>query len=119
MALYAELDSNNFVLRVVVIDDAHCATEEDGIAWCLSFFGGGIWKQTWLDGSQRVNYADVGGKYDPERNAFLSKQPYPSWTLSEDLKWWNPPTPIPTDANYNWEETTRTWVLDTSQTLNT
>jgi len=61
MALYAELDSENYVLRVVVIDDAHCTTEEDGIAWCVSFFGGGIWKQTWLDGSQRGNYAYVSG----------------------------------------------------------
>lgn len=112
MAFFAELNSDNVVIRVVVIDDAEAPTEEAGIAWCNSFFGTDTWKQTWADGSRRINYADVGGKYDPIKDAFIPIQPYPSWILDSDNKFWNPPIPCPDDGHYyNWDEANKSWVL--------
>ena len=55
MAHFAELDSNNKVLRVIVVGNdiaANGGTLEDndmhvdGETWCINFFKGGIWKQT-------------------------------------------------------------------------
>jgi len=118
MAYFAELDENNVVLRVVVVADEHCATEADGIAWCEDFFKSGIWKQTWIDGSQRVNYADIDGTYDAQRDAFIHMQPHPSWILDDDLKFWHPPIPCPEDGKYyNWDEATLSWVEDTDVRL--
>lgn len=55
----------------------------------------------------RKNYASVGGIYDKKRDAFYSKQPYPSWTLNEETCLWEPPYPEPTDgAIYYWDEET-------------
>ena len=59
----------------------------------------------------RKNYAGIGYTYDSVRDAFISPQPYPSWTLDEDTCYWNPPTPYPTDGNiYSWDEDTQSWV---------
>ena len=68
----------------------------------------GTWIQTYKDASQRGNYAGIGYKYDPELDAFIGKQPYPSWTLDEATCTWEAPIPRP-DGNYVWNEETQTW----------
>jgi hypothetical protein len=58
----------------------------------------------------RKNYAGIGYTYDSRRDAFISPQPYPSWTLNEDTCLWAPPTPMPTEGGpYEWNETTQSW----------
>ena len=72
----------------------------------------GTWIQTYKDASQRGNYAGIGYKYDPELDAFIGKQPYPSWTLDANMVW-IPPVALPADADtvsYIWDEAAQLWV---------
>ena len=59
----------------------------------------------------RKNYAGIGYTYNFNRDAFIPAQPYASWTLNEDTCLWEPPTPMPIDGIYTWDETTQSWVL--------
>jgi hypothetical protein len=77
MAHFAELDSNNVVLRVIVVDnkdtsDAH-GTEKEyiGAAFCERVLGG-TWKQTSYNGNMRGKYAGIGDTYDAVNNVFVS-----------------------------------------------
>jgi hypothetical protein len=59
----------------------------------------------------RGNYAGIGYTYDRVNDVFYPSQPYPSWTLNQSTWSWAAPVPYPTDEkNYNWDETTRTWI---------
>jgi hypothetical protein len=115
MAHFAELDSNNVVLRVVVVANKDTADADGvekeyiGAAFCESLLGG-IWKQTSYNGNIRKNYAGIGYTYDETLDAFLAPQPYPSWVLDENAQW-QAPVPYPTDGkNYSWDEATQSWV---------
>jgi murein DD-endopeptidase MepM/ murein hydrolase activator NlpD len=116
MAHFAELDSNNVVLRVIVVANADTAsadgTEKEyiGAAFCERLLGG-TWKQTSYNANFRKNYAGQGYTYDAQRDAFIPPQPYPSWTLDEATCQWNAPVAMPTDGKfYSWDEATQTWI---------
>ncbi len=104
MAHFAELDENNIVLRVIVVSDDNT---RGGVHYAPN-------SQTPDDGvALRKNYAGVGSVFDEVRDAFMSPQPYPSWTLDEDTCWWEPPIPRPssdTGGYYGWDEPTLNWV---------
>ena len=115
MAHFAELDSNNVVLRVIVVNNAELLDENNveqeslGISFCQTLFGG-TWKQTSYNGNLRKNFAGVGYSYDSSKNAFIAPQPYASWTLNETSCRWEPPVSYPTDDNrYTWNEETTSW----------
>ena len=115
MAHFAELDSNNVVLRVVVVankdtsDASGVEKESIGEAFCERLFGGN-WVQTSYNGNFRKRYAGIGYKYDAGRDAFITPQPYPSWTLDLNAEW-QAPVPMPTDGKmYSWDEATQAWV---------
>jgi hypothetical protein len=116
MAHFAELDSNNVVLRVIVVDnkdtsDAYGVEKEHiGAAFCERVLGG-TWKQTSYNGNKRKNYAGIGYTYHEDIDAFAAPQPYPSWTLDADARW-QAPTPMPTDGMYTWDEATTSWVAN-------
>ena len=62
----------------------------------------------------RKNYAGIGYIYDSTRDAFYTRQLYPSWSLDENTCLWNPPTSMPTDGKfYSWDEATLTWIETT------
>jgi len=107
VAHFAEIDENNVVLRVVVVADEH---EPDGANWCVEFFGGGIWVQTSYNDTIRNNFAGIGYVYDPDLDAFISPQPYPSWALNQESARWEPPTPMPEDGFYVWDEAAHVWI---------
>lgn len=118
MAHFAELDSNNIVLRVVVVDNKDTADangvekEHIGLAFLERVLGGN-WKQTSYHARFRKNYAGVGHRYDAVLDAFVPPQPYGSWTLDSASAQWQPPVPRPTDGqNYQWDETTQQWVSE-------
>lgn len=77
MAHFAELDSNNVVLRVVVIankdtaDASGVEKEHIGQAHCEKLFGG-RWVQTSYNGNFRGCYAGIGMKYDDVSDSFIS-----------------------------------------------
>jgi len=115
MAHFAELDSNNVVLRVIVVANSDTAdangneVESIGVAFCQKLFGGN-WKQTSYHGNIRKNYAGIGYTYDASIDAFVAPQPYPSWVLDANAQW-QAPVPYPTDGKmYAWDEDTLSWV---------
>lgn len=118
MAHFAELDTQNIVLRVIVVDNEH---EAYGEQYCHDLLGG-EWKQTSYNthggvhrngGTPfRKNYAGIGYTYDEGRDAFISPAPYPSWVLNESSCLWDAPVPYPTDGqSYDWDEAQQQWVL--------
>ena len=115
MAHFAQLNEQNIVMQVIVVANDELLengieSEAKGIAFCQSLFGG-TWKQTSYNGSIRKNYAGIGDTYDNVRDAFISPQPYASWTLVEATCLWQSPTPYPTDGKkYHWDEPTLTWI---------
>jgi hypothetical protein len=116
MAHFAEIDSNNVVLRVIVVANKDTAdangneVESIGIAFCQRLLGGN-WVQTSYHGNIRKNYAGIGYTYDAAIDAFVPPQPYPSWVLNTNTAQWEAPVPYPTDGkNYTWDEATQSWV---------
>jgi len=116
MAHFAELDSNNVVLRVIVVGDKDTAdvngneVESIGVSFCQKLLGGN-WKQTSYNGNKRKNYAGVGYTYDAAIDAFVPPKPYPSWVLNNETAQWVAPVPMPTDGKkYTWDEATQSWV---------
>jgi len=113
MAHFAQIE-NGIVTQVISVAneellDNGVESEAKGVAFCVDLFGG-EWKQTSWNANFRKNYAGIGYTYDVQRDAFISPQPYSSWTLNEDTCLWEAPTPMPTDAIYFWNESTTSWV---------
>lgn len=120
MAHFAEIDSNNKVVRVLVIGDIQQSRGQEFLANDLGL--GGTWIQTsyntkggvHLTGGTplRKNYAGTGFVYDYARDAFIPPQPFPSWSLNEDTCLWDAPVAKPTDGKrYTWNEATTSWVI--------
>ena len=117
MAHFAELDENNVVLRVNVVHNDITTIdgvedEQRGIDYLNGLYPDPVaWVQTSFNSNIRTRYAGVGYNYDADRDAFITPQPYPSWTLNEGTLDWDPPEPRPDDGNeYAWDEDTTSWV---------
>ena len=129
MAHFAKLDKNNVVIFVTVGRDED--REEE-----LTERTGDVYKQTSYntragvhygsDGQPsadqskafRKNYAGLGYKYDPVRDAFVPPRPYASWVLDDATCLWKAPVDMPEDAGtgeppkrYRWDEITTAWVV--------
>ena len=72
MSHWAEIDSENKVIRVLVGDNNDPAGDE-GYQWLLDNLGG-TWIKTSYNGNIRFNYAGVGMFYDEARNAFIAPE---------------------------------------------
>lgn len=108
MAHAAEIDSNNTVVRVLVVPDEQEHRIQDYLANELGL--GGIWRQTSYNARIRKNYAGIGYTYDAGRDAFIAPKPYASWLLNEDTCQWEAPVAYPTDGiMYQWDEETTDW----------
>ena len=106
MAYFAELDTNNIVLRVIAISDADLLDENGnevealGLTRCKQLFGETtIWLQTsyntlanaHANGKTpfRKNFAGIGYTYDAGRDAFIEPQPESEdWTFDEATCTW-------------------------------
>ena len=104
MAHFAEIDSDNQVLRVIVVADEH---EANGAEWCHNLLGG-TWIQTSYTNRIRKQYAGVGFTYDEAANVFVAPQPFPSWSLDSNHDW-QAPTPKP-EGDWMWDESELSWV---------
>jgi len=105
MAHFAEIDSDNKVIRVLVVsnDDEHRGQEF--LAQDLGL--GGTWIQTSYNNNFRKKFAGIGFSYDETADVFIAPQPFESWTLDENHDW-QPPTPRP-DGDFYWDKDTQTW----------
>lgn len=110
MAHFAKLNFENVVDQVVVVHNNDAPDEATGIAFLNSLFGDATWVQTSYNGNIRKNYAGIGYVYDSGRDAFIAPQPFPSWVLNEEFCRWEAPVLMPTDAKYQWDESTTSWV---------
>jgi hypothetical protein len=76
MAHFAELDADNYVIRVLVvdndkiIDDEGSESEKKGIEYLRSIFGG-RWVQTSYNCRFRGTYAGPGYRYDKGADVFI------------------------------------------------
>ena len=132
MAHFAQLDLGNVVTQVIVVSDSDTSdingveSESIGVAFCQQLFGAEtVWKQTSITNSMRFRYATIGGSYNAELDAFITRQPFPSWTLNNSTADWDPPITKPTLTDeqraagsfYRWNEdayqadNTTGWVL--------
>ena len=121
MAHFAKLGTGNKVLAVHRVHNDIATTEQAGVDFLNNLYNSrDVWKQTsyntqggvhGLDGTPfRKNYAGIGYKYDQTRDAFISPQPFNSWTLNESTCQWEAPVAYPDDGErYNWNEETISW----------
>ena len=118
MAHWAELDSNNKVIRVTVGDNNE---PDEGYAWLINNLGG-RWVKTSYNTKAgvhtsggtplRKNFAGVGFTYDEARDAFISPKPFASWVLDEETCTWKAPVPKPEGLMYYWDESKQAWVKE-------
>ena len=127
MAHFAELNSSNEVLRVVVISnedvdanggDQHADAETFVASIVPHSTGGASWKQTSYNNNFRKLYAGAGNIYDASKDKFILPQPYSSWSLdaSDD---WKAPVTIPNNTEVNSKTVIITWDEDNLKWLGT
>jgi len=125
MAHFAELDSTNKVIRVIVISNedvdangGELSTEaETFVASIVPHLESGVaWKQTSYNHNFRKQYCGPGDIYNSVKDKFISPQPFPSWYLDTNDDW-QPPVNYPDTnkingliANATWDETNRRWI---------
>ena len=116
MAHYAELDNQNKVIRVVVVanevitDGGGVEQEQLGVDFLTGLYGGGDYKQASYNENFRKNFPTRGYVYDSTRDAFISPQSYPSWTLNEDTCRYEAPVAHPNDDKiYIWNDLITNW----------
>lgn len=115
MAHYAYLNEDGIVTQVIVGKDEN----DGGVDW-EQYYGavrtsyntrrnqhanGGIPFRGNYAGIGMVFLSDVG----PD-GIFIEQQPYPSWTLDEATASWQPPTPMPTEGRWYWDEPSQSWI---------
>ena len=130
MAHFAEINSNNKVLRVVVacnIDIENNGGERSEQAAnafknvCRLSSDGVKWVQTSYNNNFRKKFAGVGDTYDAVKDIFWNENsPYPSWTLDSNYDW-HPPVAKPLKNTWGlnnaplvarWSEEKLNWVAN-------
>jgi len=118
MAHFAKLNDNNIVIDINVVSNEAInnlpfpESEPIGIQFLTEWSNGHTnWKQTSYNSNFRKHYAGIGFTYNSNLDAFISPQPYSSWSLDETTCDWISPIPYPTDEKlYTWDEETLTWI---------
>ena len=114
MAHFAEVDSTNTVLRVIVADQdfINSGAVGDPLHWVQTSYNTHSGVHALGGTPLRKNYAGIGYTYDVSRDAFIPPKPFASWVLNEDTCLWEAPVPMPTDGKmYRWDEATVSWAL--------
>ena len=116
MASFAKLGVGNIVEKITSVDDSIATTEQAGVDFLNNLYHTrDAWKQTYIDGSQRKNYAGIGYWYDQTRDAFIAPKLFDSWVLNEETCRWEAPIAKPDDGQrYSWNEETKQWDIDNS-----
>ena len=118
MAHFAELNSSNEVLRVIVVSnddvdanggDQHADAETFVTTIVPHSTGGVAWKQCSYNHNFRKQYAGKGYTYNPSKDKFIADKPYPSWTLDSNDDWQAPVNKPDDGKMYYWNETDRKW----------
>ena len=127
MAHFAELDSSNVVLRVIVVSNNEVINNGGDLSVGAEAFvetivpysrTGFHWKQTSYNDSFRKQYAAIGHIFDSSKNKFMNPKPYDSWALDENDDWQAPVT-VPNDLEENSLRVIESWDEDNSRWLGT
>jgi hypothetical protein len=114
MKYFAELNNDNKVLRILEIEDIHCLDENGihselvGTNYLDSLYYDAVWKQTYVNGNIRKNFAYSGCEYSEELDAFIPPKPQSKWVLNEETCKWEPPTEAP-GIDYFWNDKDGVW----------
>lgn len=73
MAHFAEIDSNNKVIRVLVVDNSQEHRGQEFLANDCNL--GGTWIQTSYNANIRGKFAGIGDVYDPINDVFIKPEP--------------------------------------------
>ena len=126
MAHFAELNSNNVVIRIVVACNQDIANNGGELSEqaaehfktvCPFSENGVKWIQTSYNNNFRKQYAVIGGIYDVNKDKFIDSQPYQSWSLNSNDDW-QAPIAYPTITTYGnnvnyliyWDEAGQRWI---------
>jgi hypothetical protein len=115
MANFAELDENNFVIKVhycsndTLVDENGECCDEIGYHRCSEVCGHNKFVQTSFNNNIRGRFAGIGYFYDESLDIFVPPQPYNNWILDAETATWNPPIekPLITDPlikDYMWNQ---------------
>lgn len=114
MAHYAFLDDDNNVIDIIVgIDETELIEGLSPEEWYGNFRNQKCLRTSY-NGNIRKNYAEIGGYYDEDNDAFIPLKPYPSWILNNQSFRWEPPVLYPETSGedldqYFWKEETLSW----------
>lgn len=124
MSHFARVNAQGIVEQVIVAEQDFIDALPDKTSWVQTSYNTHGGKHP--EGRPlRKNYAGIGYIYDPQRDAFYTPRPYPSWILNEETCLWEPPVPMPSDAVdpitaklypdtglkvYVWDEPQQNWI---------
>ena len=128
MANFAELNSNNKVLRIVytcnqdVADNGGDLSEQAAkhLEKVIPFSNEGVkWIQVSYNDNFRGHCPRPGETYDEATDKFIAEKPYPSWVLDEKTHWKAPVSftdqhnlPEYYEAYFVWDESIQEWKLN-------
>ena len=71
-------------------------------------FVGNIVKDVWR--TELMTEEEKKQKQERHKAAWVEQQGFPSWTFNEEICWFRPPVPYPTDGKlYKWNEPDLRW----------
>jgi len=118
MAHFAEINENNIVINIrlvnnlLMFDENGVEQEQLGIDFLKTLSPEGRFVQCSYNGNKRHQYPAIGFTYNQELDAFITPQPYPSWTFNPSRKEWEAPVPRPEDDGFTvfiWNEFAQNW----------
>lgn len=112
MAHYALIDENNIVINVIVAEDEYIESLENRDCYIKTSYNTQYGEHLLGGTPLRKNFASIGMYYDPDRDAFISVSPYPSWILDESTCAWVSPVEKPPELEGKflfWDEATVSW----------
>jgi hypothetical protein len=133
MAHFAEIDSNNKVIRVLVACNQDIAnnggeqSEQAAKAFekVVPLSENGIkWVQTSYNNNFRKQFAGKDYTYDSVKNVFIKPRPFASWSLDSNNDWQAPisyPVTFTLSTSYPdsylWNEQNQTWDIEQIQEI--
>lgn len=107
MAYFAQINSNDIVVQIIVIPDSEEGRGQQFINDYLHLPG--EWIQCSYNGSIRRRYPGKGYIYNRIHDVFIEPRPAQSWSLDENFEW-QPPVPQPdSDRSWYWDEGHLQW----------
>ena len=121
MAHFVKLNEDYIVTEVIVVnnevitDENGNENEQLGIDFCVQLFGNDTkWVQASYNGTFRKRYPAFGDTYNEELDAFITPQPYPSWTINSETRDWEAPIlkpEVPEGKVAVWNEENQEWII--------